>query len=45
MLSEIRSLDDIFTLWTMAQLAAIALMALIPGFIIKAVHASKQKTE
>ncbi|XP_041374484.1 transmembrane protein 41A-like [Gigantopelta aegis] len=45
MLSEIRSLDDIFTLWTMAQLAAIALMALIPGFVIKTIHAKKQKTQ
>lgn len=39
MLSEISSLDDIFSWRTLAQLLAIALMALLPGALIK--HYSK----
>ncbi|XP_060896267.1 transmembrane protein 41A-B-like [Labrus mixtus] len=39
MLSEISSLDDIFSWGTLAQLLAIALMALLPGALIK--HFSK----
>ncbi|XP_074503498.1 transmembrane protein 41A-B-like [Sebastes fasciatus] len=35
MLSEISSLDDIFSWATLAQLLAIALMALLPGALIK----------
>ncbi|KAK9541216.1 hypothetical protein VZT92_001278 [Zoarces viviparus] len=35
MLSEISSLDDIFSWGTLAQLLAIALMALLPGALIK----------
>lgn len=38
-LSEISSLDDIFSWGTLAQLLAIALMALVPGALIK--HYSK----
>ncbi|XP_026209681.1 transmembrane protein 41A-B-like [Anabas testudineus] len=38
-LSEISSLDDIFSWTTLAQLLAIALMALVPGALIK--HYSK----
>ncbi|XP_042370477.1 transmembrane protein 41A-B-like [Plectropomus leopardus] len=34
-LSEISSLDDIFSWGTLAQLLAIALMALLPGALIK----------
>lgn len=34
-LSEISSLDDIFSWSTLAQLLAIALMALVPGALIK----------
>ncbi|XP_067686188.1 transmembrane protein 41A-A-like [Haliotis asinina] len=43
-LSEIKSLDDIFTLWTMAKLCGIAVMSLLPGFLIKK-HRAKQKRE
>lgn len=38
-LSEISSMDDIFSWGTLAQLLAIALMALVPGALIK--HYSK----
>lgn len=38
-LSEISSLDDIFSWGTLAQLLAIALVALLPGALIK--HYSK----
>ncbi|XP_046543794.1 transmembrane protein 41A-B-like [Haliotis rubra] len=41
-LSEIKSLDDIFTLWTMAKLCGIAVVSLLPGFLIKK-HRAKQK--
>ncbi|XP_046351908.2 transmembrane protein 41A-like isoform X1 [Haliotis rufescens] len=41
-LSQIRSLDEIFTLWTMAKLCGIAIVALLPGFLIKK-HCAKQK--
>lgn len=34
-LSEITSLDDIFSWATLAQLLAIALMALVPGALIR----------
>ncbi|OWF52026.1 transmembrane protein 41A-B-like [Mizuhopecten yessoensis] len=35
MLSDLRSIEDIFTLWTMAKLGLIAIMALVPGLVTK----------
>ena len=44
MLSQIQSLDDIFTPWTLAKLAGIAVMALVPGVIVKKLKDRKLKS-
>ncbi|XP_064646657.1 transmembrane protein 41A-like isoform X2 [Lineus longissimus] len=37
-LSTISSMSDIFTFWTMAKLAGVAMVALLPGYLIKRYH-------
>jgi hypothetical protein len=37
-LSSISSMSDIFTFWTMTKLAAVAMVALLPGYLIKKYH-------
>ncbi|XP_074660326.1 transmembrane protein 41A-like [Tubulanus polymorphus] len=44
LLSEIQSIDDIFTSWTLFKLLAIALVALVPGFVMKRFRKSPSKT-
>lgn len=45
MLSQIKSLEDMLSLWAMFQLAILALVALVPGLVIKSLHQRYQKTE
>ncbi|XP_076089544.1 transmembrane protein 41A-A-like [Mytilus galloprovincialis] len=45
MLSEIKSTDDIFTSGTLIKLGAIAVVALVPGMIVKKMKDRKTKSE
>ncbi len=42
-LSEITSLDDIFNLWTWFKLFGMALVALIPGLLLKQYHSARSE--
>nr|KAG5713796.1 hypothetical protein BaRGS_024423 [Batillaria attramentaria] len=41
MLSEIASLEDVFTPAIMVQLVVLAVVALVPGLVIKKIHSSR----
>ncbi|XP_076455618.1 transmembrane protein 41A-A-like [Babylonia areolata] len=43
MLSELRSINDVFSWYTMLELAGLALVALIPGLIIKRLQRRRQE--
>lgn len=43
MLSQISSMEDVFTSGTLLKLAAIALVALVPSFIMKKLKNNKLK--
>ena len=45
MLSEIRSLDDAFTWYTMLQLLVLAVVALVPGLVIKRLQTRRQEAK
>ncbi|XP_077997227.1 transmembrane protein 41A-like [Glandiceps talaboti] len=42
-LSEIKSMDSIFTTWTLCKLVIVAVSALLPGLIAKKYHFKKEK--
>lgn len=44
-LAEVSSLNDIFSLWTMLQMAVLAFVALVPSFLIKKIHQAKIRKE
>ncbi|KAJ8321002.1 hypothetical protein KUTeg_002589 [Tegillarca granosa] len=45
MLSELTSMDNIFSTWTLLKLSAIALTALLPGLIVQRIKHGRLKTD
>lgn len=43
MLSQVSSLDDVFTVYTILQLFIFAVVALVPGIVIKRIHDNHQQ--